>query len=187
VLDAHYLDDLGGGYFKTADDGEKLLAREKPGSDGAIPAGNSVAALNLLRLAEFTSDDTHRDTFDLLYSAFDETLTRSPGSLSEMLLAVDYQLDTTKEIVLVRPEAGGNLDSMLAPLRKTFVPNRILSVTTQGAEMEKRGALIPLVMHRVSRKGEVTAYVCQKQICLLPTSDPEVFAGQIEAVDVAIE
>jgi len=187
VLDTHYLDELGGGYFKTANDGEKLLAREKPGSDAAIPAGNSVEALNLLRLAEFTGDTEHLSTFDLLYSAFDEVLTSSPSALSEMLLAVDYALDTTKEIVLVRPEVGGDLDAMLAPIRAAFVPNSILAVTTEGAEMKKRGELIPLVKHRVARQGQVTAYVCQKQICLLPTADPKVLAEQIGGVDVVIE
>ena len=59
-LDRHYADELGGGYFKTADDQERLLAREKPSRDGAIPSGNSVAALNLQRLADFTGGDRHR-------------------------------------------------------------------------------------------------------------------------------
>ena len=143
--------------------------------------------MNLLRLAEFTGDTAYLASFDMLYSAFDEILTRSPGALSEMLLAVDYSLDTTKEIVLVQPETGGDLDAMLAPIRNTFVPNRILSVTTQGEEMEKRGELVPLVRHRVARQGQVTAYVCKKQVCLLPTADPLVLLEQISAVDVAIE
>ncbi len=76
---------------------------------------------------------------------------------------------------------------MLAPIRKTFLLNSILMVTTEGDEMEKRGELIPLVMHRVARQGQVTAYVCQKQVCLLPTADPKVLGEQIRLVDVAIE
>ncbi|HWP66165.1 MAG TPA: hypothetical protein VNO26_09655, partial [Candidatus Limnocylindria bacterium] len=45
-----YEDRAAGGFFMTSDDHETLLVREKPGSDGAEPSGNSVAALNLLRL-----------------------------------------------------------------------------------------------------------------------------------------
>ena len=44
IQDDHYLDSGGGGYYRTADDGEVLLAREKPLDDGAVPSGNSVAA-----------------------------------------------------------------------------------------------------------------------------------------------
>src|SRR4029453_13340125 len=46
-----------GCFFMTAADPEGLLAREKPAGDGAEPSGNSVHALNLLRLHELTTDD----------------------------------------------------------------------------------------------------------------------------------
>ena len=49
-----------GGWFMTAADHERLLAREKPAYDGAEPSGTSVALLNALRLATFTGDDRWR-------------------------------------------------------------------------------------------------------------------------------
>ena len=45
-----------GGYFMTAHDGEVLLTRPKETYDGAIPSGNSVAALVLQKLAALTGD-----------------------------------------------------------------------------------------------------------------------------------
>ncbi|NLN42596.1 MAG: thioredoxin domain-containing protein [Clostridiales bacterium] len=45
-----------GGLFLYAKDGEKLIARPKEVYDGALPSGNSVAALNMLRLARITGD-----------------------------------------------------------------------------------------------------------------------------------
>ena len=50
----HFWDRQNGGLFMTADDGETLLIRDKKIYDGAIPSGNSVAALNLLRLGHMT-------------------------------------------------------------------------------------------------------------------------------------
>ena len=44
----------------TAGDHERLIAREKPAYDGAEPSGTSVALLNALRLATFTTDDRWR-------------------------------------------------------------------------------------------------------------------------------
>ena len=54
VLERDFEDREGGGFFQTSHDHEQLLAREKPSYDGAEPSGNSVHALNLLRLAEMT-------------------------------------------------------------------------------------------------------------------------------------
>jgi uncharacterized protein YyaL (SSP411 family) len=179
VLDLRYADATGGGYFRTADDGERLLAREKPGSDGAIPCGNSIAALNLLRLAELTGDGEYLDSASMLLSAFHDSLTRSPTRLSQMLLAVDYHLESTKEIVIVAPETGGDLEAMLEKLRATYLPNRVLSVVREGANLDAHAELAPLVKGKVARKGRVTAYVCENRVCEFPTSDPDEFARQL--------
>jgi hypothetical protein len=56
--------DPAGGYFLTAKDRATLLVRLKPDYDSALPAGNSVAALNLLRLAELTGEESYRTTED---------------------------------------------------------------------------------------------------------------------------
>jgi uncharacterized protein YyaL (SSP411 family) len=183
VLDAHYADAAGGGYFKTADDGERLLAREKPRRDGAVPSGNSVAALNLLRLYEFTLDARYLESASQLFSAFYETLEREPARVAEMLLALDYELDAVKEVVVVGPEAGGDLAPMLAPLRSAFLPNRILSVVSEGAELAAHAEVVPLVSRKVARDGRVTAYVCVDRVCDLPTSDPGVVAKQIAEIE----
>ncbi|MDB5040423.1 MAG: hypothetical protein JWN27_1149, partial [Candidatus Eremiobacteraeota bacterium] len=52
-----FADDEHGGWFRTAGDHEKLIAREKPNQDGAEPAGASVALLNVVRLHTITGDD----------------------------------------------------------------------------------------------------------------------------------
>jgi uncharacterized protein YyaL (SSP411 family) len=78
TLDTHYVDALGGGYFQTADDADALLAREKPSRDGALPSGNSVAALNLLRLAELTGDHQYSDAVIPIFSAFSDLMESQP-------------------------------------------------------------------------------------------------------------
>ncbi len=52
----HYWDNENGGFFFTSDDGEKLLFRQKEIYDGAIPSGNSVALINLLKLGRITGN-----------------------------------------------------------------------------------------------------------------------------------
>jgi uncharacterized protein YyaL (SSP411 family) len=181
-LEQNYADSAGGGYFRTANDGERLLAREKPRRDGPVPSGNSIAAMNLLRLAEFTGDADYTDRAILLFSAYSDALERSPSSLTEMLMALDYYHGTTKEIVVVRPPSGGEIEPMLAPIRNTHLPNRILSVVTEGADLEAHATIVPLVRGKTARRGRVTAYVCENRVCKFPTSDPDVLAKQLVAM-----
>ncbi|MFQ5671200.1 MAG: thioredoxin domain-containing protein [Acidobacteriota bacterium] len=182
VLHQQYEDTGGGGFFMTSKDHESLLAREKPAYDGAEPSGNSVAVLNLLRLHEFTTDDRYRQRAEEALQSFQGILVRQPSALSEMLLAVDFQTDTPKEVIIVQDGTPGQAASLLAELRTTFLPNRVLAVVREGAEQEALASLVPLVEGKTAQNGEATAYVCEERVCKLPTRSPEVFARQIRSV-----
>ena len=182
ILEQHYEDTTGGGFFRTAEDHESLITREKPFSDNAEPSGNSVQLLNLLRLHEFTTDDRYRRRAERAFEAFSDVLTQSPAAVSEMLLAVDFHLDTPKEIVIVVPHAREEAQPLLDELRATFLPNRILAVVAEGDELDRHTALIPLLEGKVARDSQPTAYVCENRICDLATTDPAVFATQIRTM-----
>ncbi len=182
VLEDHYEDKQAGGFFLTSNDHEALIAREKPSYDGAEPSGNSVQALNLLRLHEFTTKDRCRVRAEKALQALNEILQRAPAAVSELLLAVDYHLDTPKEIVIVTPKSRADAAPFLAQLGTTFLPNRILTVVTEGEDLAAHAQLVPLVASKVAQGGKATAYVCEKKVCALPTTDPAIFAKQITQV-----
>ena len=182
ILAEHYEDTTAGGFFRTAEDSESLITREKPSSDGAEPSGNSVQLLNLLRLHEFTTDDQYRQRAEQAFQAFSDVLTQSPMVVSEMLLAVDFHLDTPKEIVIVVPHVREEAEPFLDELNATFLPNRILAIVAEGKELESHTVIIPLLEGKVARGGQSTAYVCENRICDLPTTDPAVFATQIRTM-----
>ena len=85
MLEQHHADAEHGGYFLTSDDHEQLLVRAKPSYDGAEPAGNSVAAMNLLRLEQLTGDAAYRRRAEALFEAFAGEMARAPTSLPKML------------------------------------------------------------------------------------------------------
>jgi hypothetical protein len=180
VLAAHY-EDPAGGFFATADDHERLLAREKPGGDGAEPSGNSLAALDLLRLAELTGDERYRQRAERTLRAFARPLADHPASMAEMLLALDFALDAPPEIVIVAPSSRADAAPFLAELRRRFVPNRVLVVAVEGDDLTHQAARVPLLRDKKALGGQPTAYVCRRRACALPTSDPAVFARQLEA------
>ena len=178
VLAAHY-EDPAGGFYATADDHETLLAREKPADDGAEPSGNSVQALNLLRLSELTGDDRYRQRAERTLRAFAQALAKDPASLAEMLLALDFALDAPREIVIVAPTSRAEAAPLLAELRRQFVPNRVLAVAVEGADLARQAERGPLLTGKTAIGGRATAYVCKRRVCALPTSDPKVFAAQL--------
>jgi uncharacterized protein YyaL (SSP411 family) len=185
IVEAHYEDGAAGGFFLTSDDHEKLLARDKPGYDGAEPSGSSVETLNLLRLHELTTRDTYRARAERALSAAAATLATSPASRSELLLAVDFAVDVPREIVIVTPPpttegaASSAAEPFLARLRETYLPNRVLVVVAEGEALATLEKVVPLVGGKTAQHGRATAYVCEKRACELPTNDPEVFARQL--------
>jgi len=178
VIDGHFADAESGGYFVTPDDGPKLLVRGKPDRDGALPSGNSVAALNLLRLSELTGDERFTETADRLFGAFARPLTENPTGLPQLLVALDWAEGPVKEIVLVAPTDVAEAAPMLEALRTEWLPNRVVVLTTEAArpDLVER---VPLLEDRPPRDGKATAYVCERRVCLLPTTDPAVFARQL--------
>jgi uncharacterized protein YyaL (SSP411 family) len=57
-MEKQFWDATGKGFFFTSSESEELLVREKQTYDGAIPAGNSAAAVQLLKLGHLTGN-TH--------------------------------------------------------------------------------------------------------------------------------
>jgi len=180
LQDRHHLDAKGGGYFTTSDDHETLLAREKPDYDGAEPSGNSIAAMNLLRLYAFTSRDEYRRRADGVLRAFARSLGRGATSQPALLSALDMRLDKPMQVILITPE-GADGHALVDVLRAHYLPNRALA-TLSSASAAKQQQAIPLLKAKVARGGHPTAYVCEEGRCELPTSDPTVFAGQLAKV-----
>jgi hypothetical protein len=157
-----------------------LLAREKPSYDGAEPSGNSVQALNLLRLHVFTTSDRFRTRAERLFAAFGERLGAQPAAVAEMLLAVDFHFDRPGEIVIVAPRSRTEAAPFLEELRRTFLPNAVLVVTASG-EAARHLKWSPLAGDKPAQGGRTTAYVCERGICELPAVDAATFGRQIRA------
>jgi uncharacterized protein YyaL (SSP411 family) len=166
--------DPNGGFFRTPQGGEQLLAREKPAYDGAEPTGNSIAALTLLRLSALTGDDGFRASADALLRSFGALLAAAPAALGEMLLAVDFALSEPREIVLVRPRGGSDAE-LLDVVRPRFAPAQVLVRHEEGSE-----PATPLARDRPAAQGKPAAYVCTRGTCRLPVTDPGALERELQ-------
>jgi len=169
-LDEHFLDADAGGYFATAAHGEALLARAKPTYDGALPSGNAVAALNLLRLGELTSDERYRTQASRLFAAFAQTIAAAPLSLPRMLVALDFLVDTPEEIVVIAPTDLAEARPLLDEVARTYLPNAVVAASTER-DLAARAELVPLLADKKALGGRATAYVCERRVCKLPVRE----------------
>ena len=90
--DRLFFDEKNGGYFSTSGKDESVFLRMKDDNDGAEPAASSVAALNLLRLAQFRDDKQMAERARKTIDAFAATLSHFPSAMPQMLVALDYSL-----------------------------------------------------------------------------------------------
>jgi len=180
-LQNHYSDEIKGGYFRTSDDHEKLIAREKNKNDGALPSGNSVAILNLMRLHHYTLEQQYLDFAIISLKGFTPNLNKTPSQLTEMLLALDYFDDDVKEIVIVHPNNGKRNTELETAVQEAFLPNKILVINTEK-EIEDTALLIPMAKGKIAINNISTAYVCYDRICKLPTSDAIVLREQLAKI-----
>jgi hypothetical protein len=177
ILDARFRDPEAGGYFTTGADHEELLARLKSPQDGAIPSGNGVCALNLLRLAELTGRADLAQRAAETVQAFGELVNRYPQAFSQMLLAVDFLAARPREIVLAGEPTSAPVAALLRALRGTFLPQRVVALAHAGADP----TLLPLVEGKHVGPGGGRAFVCRNYTCGLPADDVAGLAAQLAA------
>jgi len=89
-MDSLFWDSEGvGGYFMSAAGDDSIVLRLKENQDGAEPAANSVAAVNLLRLSSLAEKKDLKEKAAKVTKAFAERLEKVPVALPEMTVALD--------------------------------------------------------------------------------------------------
>jgi len=167
----HFWDDKNGGFFFTAEDGERLLFRQKEVYDGAIPSANSVAFLNLLRLGRMTGEAELEAKAAQMSRAFAGPVTASPAAHTFFLAALDFTLGPLHEVVIAGDPEAPDTQAMLQELRKRFLPGVVLLLRPISQDRPKIVTLAPFTKDLAGLNGRATAYVCANHACHLPTTD----------------
>ena len=173
---AHFWDAEAGGFFFTSDDHEALIVRSKPGFDGSIPSGNSVAALTLLRLSHYLERTDYGERGEAVLRLFAAPLASQPFGFANLLAAVDFHADGPREIAVVGDPAAPATADLLARLRATYIANRTLLVL-DPADPSPRTALLE-GKHAVG--GQPTVYVCHRRTCSAPATRWEEIAPLLQ-------
>ena len=151
----YFWDDKEGGFYFTSSDIKDTIIRKKEIYDGAIPSGNSVAMLNLLRLYHMTQDEKLKGYALRLEKTFSNNIKETPMAYTQFLCGLDFRISLVSEIII-----SGNLKSedtkeMIKAIRQEFIPSKVVMLDNER-EM-------------INRKA--TAYVCSNFTCKKPMTD----------------
>lgn len=155
------------GFFLYGTDGEKLITRPKELYDGAMPSGNSVAAIVLLRLSRLADKSEYENIVSDMFDTFGGTVNRYPEGYTHFLSAYMLAVKESMEIVLVGEKDDKDTMDMLRFVNSNFLPNITITIKKNG---ENSYAKI---------NDKTTAYICMGRSCSKPISDIDEFSKMI--------
>jgi uncharacterized protein YyaL (SSP411 family) len=177
VLDERFADPAGG-YYLSAAAHDGLILRPKESWDGATPSSNSVAAMNLLRLAVFTGDEAYRRKAEAVFAGAADVLGRAPAALPRMLCAVDFLADPPREVVLAGTPGREDFERLRRAVVESPRLNRVVAHADSAGEAP---GLAALGEGRSSGGGSAAAYVCSGFACRAPVAEPAALAAALDA------
>ena len=171
-MDAQFLDREHGGYFQTAPGAADILFRSKEDYDGAEPAPGSLAAANLLRLAQLTDSKEFAERAEKTIASASDQLARLPSAMTQMLCAVDASLAKPRQIVIAGKRDAADTKALLREVRAIFFPNQIVLLADGGAHQEWLGKKLEFLRTAAPVDGKAAAYVCENFTCQAPITEP---------------
>lgn len=168
-FDRHFWSEDHGGYVLAPHGQKDTLVPLREHHDGAEPSPNSVAALNLLRLAALLDDRRHRARAETLLRSAGALVTESPFSVPCLTAALDFARSAPTEVVVT---TGSGHAEMLAAVHAGFFPNKVV-LHADGAEGQLWLAeRVPSLALMKPVGGKSTVYVCRNFTCEAPVTEP---------------
>jgi uncharacterized protein YyaL (SSP411 family) len=148
-----------GGFFLSPADGEQLVARQKAFDDNPTPAGSSMLAFVLLRLARIWGDDELERTAVSALRLVRDLLPRAPSAFGWALCALDLHLSQPRELAIL-----GDPDSDVARAALNgFDPNAVVAFGPADD--------VPLLEGKTLVDGRPAVYVCERFACRAPVTE----------------
>jgi len=170
-----FWDDKNGGFFLYGKDSEKLVVRPKEVYDGALPSGNSVAALNLIRLARLTGDNQLENIALEQVHTFGKIVKSNPAAYTYFLMAAMFLLYPGQEVIFVGNRTDKNMQEMIRVLNDSFLPHTVSLLYSEDNGGKELAELVPFIHEYKPIEDKPAAYICENFACLSPVTNPHEF------------
>jgi len=166
-----FWDSKSGGFYFSPAGSDDLIIRQKEIYDGAVPSGNSVAMLNMLRLGRITGNQEFEARAARIGRAFHQQVSDMPSVYTMLLSALDFAVGTSHEVVVVGDPGAADTQEMLRTLRREYLPNTVILFRSSGSGAGELANIAEFTSDHHSIDGRATVYVCRNYSCQLPTTD----------------
>ncbi len=166
-----FWDHEAGGLYFSAEGMDDLIVRQKEAYDGAIPSGNSVAMLNLLRLGRMTGRTELEEKAGRLVGAFSRQAGQTPSQYTMMMSALDFAVGPTNEVIIVGRPGAADTKKIIAALQGIFNPQKVTLFRADDGSTKELEQLAEFIKYHQTIDGKATAYVCRNYTCELPTTE----------------
>ena len=170
--DRLFFDEKNGGYFSTSGKDKSVVLRMKDDNDSAEPAASSVAAVNLLRLAEVRDEKQWLESAEKTIGAFHVTLSRFPSAMPQMLVALDFSSSKPRQIVIAGKKDVPETKALLAEIHRHFLPTTIVLLADGADGQNYLREKIEGIRTMSMVEGKPAAYVCENFTCKAPVTEP---------------
>ena len=160
-----------GFFFDSAAD-PSIKIRMRASSDGAEPAGNSVAAHNLLRLGQLRNNPKWQQMAHRLIESFSEVMNSYPPALPLMLTAWQYINAKPYQMVIAGKRGAEDTRALLRIVDGTFSGLRSILLADGAENQAYLAEKLPFLESVAPLEGKATAYVCADFTCKMPITDP---------------
>lgn len=160
-----------GGFFETSGQDQSVILRMKADYDGAEPAANSVAALNLLRLGRILSSDAMLAKAEKTISSFAARLRQSPAALPHMLSSYEFKRQKPVQVVIAGDKTAADTVMMQQLVASLFLPNKVMMLADGAPLPAALKDKLSMLSYMSRQNGKATAYVCENFACQQPTTD----------------
>jgi uncharacterized protein YyaL (SSP411 family) len=161
TMKAKFYDEANGGFWQSVHT-QNLILKVKEDYDGAVPSGNSVAALALLRLGKITDRKEYTDMAEKTLLLFSENMTNGPSAVPYLLQALDFLVHEPRRAVITGDPKSGGARDLIAAAHAAYQPNKVvLGVTGPVEEFAKT----------LPEEKQSAVYLCTGSACQPPTSD----------------
>ena len=161
---AHFADPRGG-LFDASDRAETLITRPKEIFDGALPSGNTAAALLFDQLDRLTGERQWREAADRQLSFLSSHAALYPAGIAFGCIALLSRLYPTRELVCVAEEPPATLRAVIG----TYAPE--LTVLLKRPSDAQLAKLCPFTAQMTQTDGKPTFYLCRNGSCGLPFTE----------------
>ena len=157
-----------GGFFRTSRGAEKLFIRPKEVYDGALPSGNSAAALLFEELFRLTGKELWREAAEKQLGYICSACARVPAGCAFGYLAMLRYVYGGRELVCALP--SGELPESFKAVLGRYAPE--LTVLVKDPENgDLLSQLAPFTADMQPQKGKAACYICQNGACSLPVTE----------------